>query len=195
MKKYRQLINGKPIINFTLIGLCSSIIFFIIAAWCMKTYLNDINRYYEVENHIEPLFIIHTTTYGFLIGALGIFTLATILLISTLCKVFKCDKMALYVKTEKILVVCFAAALFLMAPITIGGHFLTKYQIAQKGYYYCGSLRLQDRFRGAFVLEKVDCHDDYLQQIMLQYGKNNQLILEEAHQYLREKQKAQAEKD
>lgn len=189
MKKEPRLINGKSTVKFLLTGTCSSIIFFIMAAWCMKIYLNDINRYYEVENHVEPLFIIHTTTYGFLIGALGIFTLATILFISTLCKVFKCDKMTLYVKAEKILVVCFAAAFFLMVPITIGGHFLTKYQIAQKGYYYCGSLRLQDRFRGAFVLEETDCYDDYLQQIMLQYGKNNQLILEEAHQYLREKHK------
>ncbi|QEW08001.1 MFS transporter [Nitrincola iocasae] len=193
MTKEPRLINGKSIINFLLIGLCSSLIFFLTASWGFNIYLNDTNRYYEAANSLEPLLITHTTTYGFLIGAFGIFILASILLNSTLWKVFECNKMALYVKTEKILVACFIAAFFLMAPITIGGHFLTKYQITQKGYYYCGSLRLKDRFRGAFVLEEVDCYDDHLQRIMLQYGKNNQLILEEAHRYLREKQKTQAE--
>lgn len=125
--------------------------------------------------------------YGSLIGSISLVFLTIFIAKDTIFKVFEWDRMNISKKIDIAFIYPFALVGLLIVPLTIGGHFLIRYQISQQGYHYCGNLRLKDRFYRAFVLKKEDCHDSRLQRIMLQYDKKNHLILEEAHQHLRTK--------
>ena len=185
--KEPRLIMGKSVARYILEGIFISALFLVIAFWAVSFSLKLANNYLEASNSSEPIFLVYTPHFLPLIASIGIFIAALFIFKETLIKIFEWEDKSISKKIDRILLIPFVASIFLAIPLTYAGHFLTKYQITQKGYYYCGSLRLKDRFYRAFVLEKEDCHDSRLQRIMLQYDKKNHLILEEANQHLRTK--------
>ncbi len=186
---------GKSVARYILEGIFISVLFLAIAFWAVSFTLKLANIYLEASNSSEPIFLVYTPHFLPLIASIGIFIAALFIFKETLIKIFEWKDKSISKKIDRILLIPFVVSIFLAIPLTYAGHFLTKYQITQKGYYYCGSLRLKDRFYRAFVQEEEYCYDDHLQRIMLQYGKKNQLILEEAHSYLREQQLSRTTED
>ena len=193
--KEPRLIMGRSVTRYIAEGIFISAFFLILALWGVRHSLKLRSSYLAKANSSEPLFTVYIVHYGFLICSIAIILLTLFLIKETIFKALDCSDSFVSKKIDRLFLTPLIITIFSIVPLTYAGHFLTKHQITQKGYYYCGSLRHKDRLRGAFVLEEEDCYDPKLQRIMLQYGKNNQLIIEEAHQYLREKQKLQAEQD
>lgn len=194
--KEPRLIMGRSVLRYVLEGMVIIIGSSLLALWSVFSSLKLVNTYFESASLLEPLFVVNTIHYGGLFVGVGLFFLTLHTIKETLFKALEWDGKPVSAKLNKLLITPLIALVFLILPLTYAGHFLTKYQITQKGFYYCDSLRHKDRLRGSFVLEKEDCYDNKLQQIMLQQGKNNQLILEEARLYLLNKhrdQRTQAE--
>ena len=189
--KEPRLINGQTTIRYITEFLIFIAFLLLISLWIIKEFINSFNSTVESTSSLEPIFLVFSPTYSLLASGLGLLISAIYLATFMLRKTLNIENNKLSKNIDKIFISLIVIIIILIIPISIGGHFLNKYQITQKGYYYCGSLRLKDRFYRAFVLEEENFYDDHLQRIMLQYGKNNQLILEEAHNYLRGQKMAQ----
>lgn len=193
--KEPRLIKGKSVARYIAEGIFISAFFLILALWGIRHSLKIRSSYLEKANSLEPLIIVYIVHYGFLICSIAIILLTLFLIKETIFKALDCCDSFVSKKIDRLFLTPLIITIFSIVPLTYAGHFLTKHQITQKGYYYCGSLRHKDRLRGAFVLEEEDCYDPKLQRIMLQHGKNNQLILEEAHSYLLEQKTTQTTRE
>ena len=189
--KEPRLINGQTTIRYVTEFMIFIALLLLISLWILKEFISSFNSLAESTNSLEPIFLVYSPKYILLVSGLGLLISVIYLTTFMLKKILNIENKKFSKNIDKIFISLIVTISTLIIPISIGGHFLTKYQITQKGYYYCGSLRLNDRFYRAFVLEEESCYDDHLQRIMLQNGKNNHLILEEAHNYLRGQKMAQ----